>query len=187
MPLSKINYHSFRAGWENRQLSKPARVLTTATFILCLLLMGACSKLQTIEQLTALKSGKEEMLGERLALFKKAVYWGSYVEAGGLLNPSIRREYVNLMKRRKRSERFVDIEVDKIDFDEDSNEAIVDLYIRYYGKPTYLVSDRVERFTWKYNRLGGGWFAHEFKELEDAGDRNSAPSQKPAARGLLGP
>jgi hypothetical protein len=154
--------------------------------VVSLLLMSACSKLQKIEQLTAFKADKEEMLGERLAMFKKAVYWGSFAEAGTLMDRSMRREYVNLMKRRKRSERFVDIEVDRIDFDEDSNEAVVDLYIRYYGQPTYLVNDRVERFTWKYNRLGGGWFAHDFEEVDSASRDNSPQARKPASRALLG-
>ncbi len=183
MSSRSLNAKAARRRSSHFEVGKSSTLLMLA--LCCVFLSSACSKLQTFEQLTALKSDKEEMLGERLSSFKKAVYWGSFAEAGGLMDPSIRRDYVNLMKRRKRSERFVDIEVDKIDFNEGSDEAVVDLYIRYYGKPTYLVNERVERFTWKYDRLGGGWFAHEFEEVDLDSSRNAGSSSSTKSRASL--
>lgn len=139
--------------------------------LVSLLLLGiacaltGCSSLASVKHVVAYGDKQEGLLQERLVKFTKALYWGSLVEASGYVRRGARSKFYDDAREKQETEKLVDIKVGNVDFIDDSSSAEVELRIRYYKKPTYLVKSRTEKQVWKYHRFSGGWFLHEREEI----------------------
>jgi len=127
----------------------------------------ACSTLSTFENLLATQSTREELLGPRLNKFSKSIYWGSRSKAASFTTRKFRREFVKDLAERSAKEKIVELAVKDILYNDDSDEAEVDMEIRYYQQPTYYVKTRKEKQTWKYYRVKGGWLCDGVEVIED--------------------
>ena len=152
--------------------------------LLLLLLLASCGANTGLSQLASTTTSRKGQLGQRLDVFSKAVYWGSAPEIAAMVTPETRQETMFEMKKKRRTQRLVDFDLQDVEYNDDATSATVEYAIRYYEQPTYYVRTRVERQQWVYHRLGGGWLYRDAEIISDGIDRKSAPDT--AARGRLG-
>lgn len=125
------------------------------------LILAACSSLSTVNHFVALNSQKKALLDERLNKFTKSLYWGAFGEMALYVDPETRSEIFREIKKRRKAEKLVELEIENVEYDEGVGTAYVDFQIRYYKKPANIIKLRKERQVWKYHRFDGGWFLHE--------------------------
>jgi hypothetical protein len=101
---------------------------------------------------------KAKRLNERVEKFHQALYWSSAQEAAMYIDKSQRREILRTLIGEKQKQKLVDLSVDFVDLQSDGETALIDVRVRYYPIPHYVIITRVDQETWKFDRFGGGWF-----------------------------
>lgn len=110
-----------------------------------------------VKKIGVTKSDRMALLPERVASFNHAMYWGRSEDALAFTLPESRPEIVKSMKEAaKFQERIVETKVDFIDFDEDGTSATVDVTVKAFRVPVYVVSDTAKRQRWVFS-LTDGW------------------------------
>lgn len=100
---------------------------------------------------------KYEQLSERVDKFNKAVYWGMLPQAMAFVEGDNQQVLRQDLRRRIRSEKTVDMQVEEVSIDEEGDSAEVSVVTRYYQSPSYTVMERREEQLWNYSALGSGW------------------------------
>jgi hypothetical protein len=144
---------------------------TLALVLLVNLLLCACSTryLETVEDVIASSTARKDMLDERLSVFNHNLYWGSIDVASSYVHDDKRHDFHRQNQQRKKAERLVDFEIDSIDFNDDVRMATVQVSVRYFRIPSYIVQTRKEQQTWEYSRVNGGWLYTDSEELTEEG------------------
>lgn len=122
-----------------------------------LLLASACSPRSNLGQLTAGSQDKKAMLRGVAQKYHRSLYWGAYDEAVSFAVPEIQHVLFQKLKTLYGSQKVVSIDVDGINFDDSGSMAEIDVSVRYYGTPSYLINSRKERQRWEFSRFNGGW------------------------------
>lgn len=137
--------------------------------------LNACSSTTIVDTVFAGEQRKSELLQARLELFNRAVYWGAADEVMAYVEPEQRTKLFRQFKQSRQKEKLVDLNVADVLFENNSNDAAVEMQIRYYEEPRYVVKTRSEKQKWTYHRFGGGWLLHEAERVEDseAAQRNT--------------
>lgn len=138
-------------------------------------LLAVCVSLSGCILVPFIDSFKESGVAEsdRVRLFDKQIRQYNYALADGrsgrllaFVEPeskeSLRPQFRNLFKDQK----IVDTRVDMVDFEEESYVANVDLEIRYFKVPQYVVQSRIEQQQWKFT-LGSGWQLVSIKDSNE--------------------
>ncbi|MCB0324306.1 MAG: hypothetical protein KDD69_12070 [Bdellovibrionales bacterium] len=145
---------------------------------------GCGNKYSSLSQVLATDSQKEAMLPQRLDRFNKSIYWGGLHEAADFVAPEAREAFFKAGQQQNREEKLVDLEVERVEFLDDSNTALVDLRTRYFEKfGTNYVLSRRERQIWKYHRMSSGWMFHG---REDLVSEEGAVRSRPNLGGSMG-
>lgn len=117
---------------------------------------------QTYNEIGVSSGDRQALLDGAVKDFNSALYWGNMSQAVALSTeqgqPSLKQE----MRRRKKEERVVESQVELVDFDESSHNADVEVLVKFYKVPFYVVNERIERQKWTFE-LGSGW---KFVSLE---------------------
>ena len=71
-----------------------------------------------------------------------------------------------IREHRMKKERIVESKVEDVIFDDDARTADVEMTIRYYRTPVYIVKDRLEVQKWSFVGVGTGWLLSE-REVTD--------------------
>ena len=112
------------------------------------------------------------LLEEKVDTFNDAMYWGKMQRALEMSDKtnhdSLRRE----LRRRKKEERVVETEIEFVDFSEEAYKANVDVLVKYFKVPFYVVNERLERQEWEFE-TGMGW---KFVKLEQVAEEESKNS-----------
>ncbi len=102
-------------------------------------------------------SGREAMLRDITQKFHKDLYWKIYDNLSENISPPFREQYINSVKQSCKAEKIMEIEVQNIEFFEDSKKAHVVIQIKSFKEPRYMVETRKEKETWIFASLNGGW------------------------------
>ena len=129
--------------------------------LLVCLLAGGCNA--SLKSMIAGDQSKMAMLQENVERFSRARYWGSYNEALSFAEPQVQQTLLRRWKQSGANEKLVELNVTDASFDAEG-DASVEVAVRYFEQPSYLVRTRTERQLWRYYRLNGGWLLHEVTE-----------------------
>ena len=134
--------------------------------------ISACSRVNSdaLEFAVATPAKKRSLLNERVAEFHRRIYWGDASAASQFVQADYRSDFYRKIKKIRRNEHLVDIEVDDVQLDDDGNGADVDVIVRYYKTPHYVIKTRNEIERWSFNRFAGGWvlIEHSIEELDES-------------------
>lgn len=119
-----------------------------------LVFLTSCS---SIVNVSSSSSGRQENLNDIVQKFHKDLYWKAYNKLADNISANYREKYINMVSKSCKSERVIEIEVENIDFFEDSKKAHVLIKIKSFKEPRYMVEDRREKETWSFISLDGGW------------------------------
>lgn len=127
--------------------------------------MSGCSAFSSdnLNDALATTAGKSNRLAERVEKFHQALYWGSPQEAVAFVQESTRREMVRTFIEEKQKQKLVDISIDYITYENEGDTAIIDVRVRYYPIPAYVIVTRIDQETWSFDRFGGGWYLKDRK------------------------
>ncbi len=128
-------------------------LLGWALFLLC---VSGCT---SMGHMTAGPDSRQEMLQTELPDFHRAVYWGLMDIVAASVERENRAQVLARLQNQRANEKLVEMQVTRVDFDADSMEAAVEVLTRYYKKPQYIVQERREHETWKYDRVRGWRFS----------------------------
>ncbi|MBP9837738.1 MAG: hypothetical protein KBC84_03400 [Proteobacteria bacterium] len=123
-------------------------------YLVILFLFTSCT---VISNLTISEETKQQQLQDITTQYHRNIYFGSFEQAALKVAAKNKVSFVTKQHNRKKEENLVEIETDKIDFKDKSNTAIVFTKIKYFKKPTYMVTTRVEKETWEFDTYGDGW------------------------------
>lgn len=125
-----------------------------------LLLQTSClSQMKSVDHFLSSDVERRGELSKRVSKYHQAMYWGDVDSASAYLSPETRREIRNSLLDRKEKEHLVKTEVDAVDIHETGDSATVDMKIKYYLIPNYVVKTRREKQVWQFE--SGAWFLAE--------------------------
>lgn len=125
---------------------------------LCLLLSGCFMApfIGAFKQAGVTRSDREALLPKEVKRFNDALFWGNSGPIMSMVDESAREEIGNQVAEASDVERVVESKVLKVSYDEDAYEADVQVKVRFYRVPYYMVRDRVEHQRWKFS-FNDGW------------------------------
>jgi hypothetical protein len=122
-----------------------------------------------VKKIGVTKSDRMALLPDRVQSFNHAMYWGRSEDALAFALPESRPELMKSMKEAaKYQERIVETKVDFIDFDEDGTSATVDVTVKAFRVPVYVVNDTARRQRWVFSLTDGWQLAGIDGEIKDA-------------------
>lgn len=126
--------------------------------------------IDSFKQIGATEGDRVQLLAKSIKQFQDARYWDDQTVAMNFFLPDKRMELLQTLRRKQKDERIIESKVDDVTFTDDSKSAEVNVLVRSYKVPYYVVNERTERQTWKFS-LSQGW------QLEALG---AAPLDNPA-------
>ncbi len=131
--------------------------MSTLILVLAFLAFTGCTTMSYVESAIAGPRKKRDLLVKDVESFHQHLYWGSPDLAANHVTPEERSSFISKHRKRREKERFVDMEVESIEAQEEPWDADVFVRVRYFRIPTYIVETRRERERWQFNRFSGGW------------------------------
>ncbi len=141
------------------------RTIWLATLVSLLMPLFGCVSLGEV---TVGREGKLELLSKRVDLFHKSVYWGKIDDAQLFALPESSSKIVDRAQLNRRVERLVDLEIESTELNEADDTASVDVRVRFFRTPSYIVKTKRQREIWAFKRFQGGWFLKSIEETERA-------------------
>lgn len=142
--------------------------------LLFLFSLSACS---TIQLVSAGPESREALLRERLGRFHKEIYWGALDRAALMVHPEVQQKFHDVYEERREKDKIIDLDVKKVDFSNESKSAEVEVMVRFYQNPTYVVQTRSEKELWGFYSTEGGWM------LEDTEIQGAAKTEISTSHG----
>ncbi|MCB0353970.1 MAG: hypothetical protein KDD64_10610 [Bdellovibrionales bacterium] len=102
------------------------------------------------------ESDRQRLLERQVKEFHQALFWGKPSLALDIAEEESRDELRRFMRDTKRKERIIESQIEYLDFDDGSTEADVDVAVKYYRIPYYVVNERIERQHWRFS-YASGW------------------------------
>lgn len=161
-----------------RHSTRLGKWMALGSMLVLLCSLSACVALapviETYRQLGVSSSDRAALLDQHVKTFHEAIYWGQAHTAMSFADESARVELREKIREAHRNVKLIDSKIDFVEFNDDINEAKVDIAIKYYKVPFYVVNERVEQQEWKFG-AGSGWKYYGTTKVEE---RNvvSAPS-----------
>lgn len=134
-------------------------VLVVLTGTLLMPLLAGCIFAPTIDSIQ--RSGLTEASRMRLLTvavkdFCEGLQWGDDAVVLGLVTQRAQPVVREQLKSKSKDERTVESRVEEVVFSENAYKAEVEVTLRYYLAPFYIVRDRLEKQEWVYS-LTDGW------------------------------
>lgn len=124
------------------------------------LALGGCGlgamAVEGFSQVGATESARKRLLQKDMKRFHSGLYWGKPGVVVQYVVPEMEDVFKAEMRESKRKERIVEHQVELVDFSDDAYEATVEVLVKYYEVPYYMVKDRLEREQWQFS-MGQGW------------------------------
>ena len=111
--------------------------------------------IQGFKETGVAEGDRQVLLSKDVKKFHEARYWGGS-DALAYISEDKRVEIAQAIHKIQKDERMVDTVVDGSTFEKNSFKASVDVVIRYYKIPYYVVNSRTERQNWEF-QVGSGW------------------------------
>lgn len=134
-------------------------VVYSVFFLLIGLATGGCvlaPVISAVSDLGATEGDRQRLLNKDLKTLNDALASGRYAEALRFVAEDKRQEFKKDFRRNEEDEKIVDTKIYGIDFIEDSYKADVEIGVKYYKVPYFVVNERKELQTWQFS-MSGGW------------------------------
>lgn len=113
--------------------------------------------IDSFKKLGVTAADREKLLAERIRAFNDALSAGGPGDAEQLLVPEKRTELAREIRKLRKSERVVDTKIEAVGFEDDSYKAKVEVTVRAYKVPFYIVNERIEEQEWQFVSVSSGW------------------------------
>lgn len=144
------------------------KIFVFATLLISAQLVSSCALVPFInsyKKMGVTVNDRKALLEEHARKFNKAYASNRFTVASRYVADEYRRNFMSDLRNRKRKEKLVDSKVDFIDISEDARECTIDVVMRYYKVPYYVVHDRLYQQKWKFE--SGAWKLHDQKILKN--------------------
>ena len=112
--------------------------------------------IDSFNQLGVTESDRVKLLPQQIKRFQDALYWSSPQEALTYAAAENRTEISQQLRNKKAEERIVESKIENVDFKDNAYSANVEVSVRYFVVPYYIVSRRLEDQGWRFS-LTDGW------------------------------
>ena len=110
------------------------------------------------------KSDRTRLLPKTVNKYHEALYWRKSNEALTYVTEESRELLAQDIRKTLKEERIVESKVEAMDFSENGKEATVEVVVKYYKEPFYLVNERREHQDWQFN-ISDGWRISSRKKI----------------------
>lgn len=130
------------------------------TYILVLALMLSTSGcilmpfINGFREIGATADSRRELLQKRIKAYNLAMRGGDMTLAVSCVekdNQELREEIKAEIRKSKSKEKVVDNEIEYVEFDDDVYKADIEVKIRYYNVPFYVVNEKIEKTKWEFH------------------------------------
>lgn len=121
--------------------------------------MGGCILAPIIDSVSKLGvtgGDRRALFEQRVKDFNEALYWGHPEQAVAYVDPSVRAELVNQLRKENKGRRLVESKIDWVEFNDGVDEVSVDIVVKYFDEPVYIVQNRKESQRWRFS-YSDGW------------------------------
>lgn len=142
-----------------KNLGRPSQCITFVALAVLLLSTSGCFLAPFIsgfQELGATPSGRQQLLTDGVKKYTEALFWGNPSKALTLVDEPIREQVAADIKSFSSSKRMVESKVIDISFEDSSYRAVVNVQLKYYEVPVYVVKDQVEQQEWMFS-FSEGW------------------------------
>lgn len=147
------------------------RVVFVLGLLACLQGCVLAPLIQSYKQIGVSESDRQQLLQDSVKDFQRALYWGQAGEAVALTEEASQEELRKLIRTSRKSEKIVESKVDYVEFGDESMDAEVEVVVKYYKVPFYVVNERTERQKWNFS-YSSGW-KYVSREIVDNGSTTS--------------
>ncbi len=136
-----------------------SRGVSVGVAVLLMLSLSGCFLAPFIgafKQAGVTQSDREALLPKDVKRFTDALFWGTSGPIMEMVDEPAKKQVSQQVAEATDVERVVESKVVSIDFGDGSYTAQVDLKVRYYRVPYYMVQDRVEIQQWQFS-FNDGW------------------------------
>ena len=140
-----------------------------ALFVVLVALQGCflAPAIDSFKKLGVTAPDREKLLAERIRSFNDAMSSGAAGEAEHLVLPENRLALERELRRLRKSEKVVDTRIESVGFFEDSYKAKVEVTVRSYKVPFYVVNERLEEQDWHFT-VSTGWLLAARRVIDEA-------------------
>ena len=111
------------------------------------------------KQMGVTEGDRKNLLKPQVQGFQGAIGGGDLDGALSYLHsdaPQLRQAVIDEIRRTKHKEKVVDSQIDMVIYADDANRADVEVLVKYFRVPYYVVNRRVEMGEWEFS-LNDGW------------------------------
>ena len=113
--------------------------------------------LQELSDVFASDRDKIVMFTDTVNAYRRAIHGRKIHNASAYVSDDALSDFMALHSNKRKKEKLVDYEIQDVQFADGNSEATVEVEVRYYKVPHFMIKTRVERERWEYHRLTGGW------------------------------
>jgi hypothetical protein len=111
--------------------------------------------IQAFKEVGATEGDRMALLDKEIKGFNAAIVWGNHTEAAGYVAPESQLKLSSQFKDTSEEERIVDTKVTNVVWADGAREATVQVKIKFYRVPVYVVNTRTEEQRWAWSL--GSW------------------------------
>ena len=111
---------------------------------------------QAFKEVGATEGDRMALLPEQIKKFNAAVVFGNRMEAMSCVSTDSQGKVGSELKDNTEEERIVDSKVNNVVWADNARQATVEMKVKYFKVPVYVVNTRVEEQRWAFN-VGEGW------------------------------
>jgi hypothetical protein len=122
--------------------------------------------IESFNKLGVTEADRQALLAERFKKFSDALYWGEPGEAIAFVAPKSREALEPDFRSIRKSEKIVDSHVESVGFSDNAYKAKVDVMVKSYKIPFYVVNERNETQDWEFT-IKSGWLLVSRSETKE--------------------
>jgi len=111
---------------------------------------------QAFKEVGATEGDRMALLPEQIKKFNSAVVFGNRMEAMQYVSTDSQEKIASGLKDNTEEERIVDSKVNNVVWADSARQATVEIKVKYFKVPVYIVTTRVEEQRWAFS-VGEGW------------------------------
>ena len=113
--------------------------------------------IDSFKKMGATEVDRKNMLKKTVDSFHNKVLAGEFMHISDFILPESKDEVILGLRKNRKTEKIVETNIDLIDFDEDAKNAEVEVIVRYYKIPYFIVLDRIEKQEWTFVGVRSHW------------------------------
>jgi hypothetical protein len=144
------------------------RVFTVFFLIGLLLSSSGCILAPAIDSISKVgirAADRENLFQKEFQKFHEARYWSDPLTATAFCVEAERVNCGNNFRKSAKNERVIESNIDSVEFVDESYTAIVEVRVKAYEIPYYVVKERIEKQRWTFT-LTNGWKLEKYENVK---------------------